>query len=79
MTRRVEILVCVSHGSDSGEWYTEYVEIPFGIPEELIEIVALDRWDEEEKSYIDERNGWVVHRAIYHIPPLDDGEEDDEE
>jgi len=41
-TRIVEVYVGISHGSDSGSWYTEMVDVPADLPEEVAKEFAIN-------------------------------------
>ena len=61
-TRPIEMYV--GEGSDSGTWYTEYVDIPIDTPEDKIEEVAKDQ---ARNDFID-----FVFIGVYSIVPLED-------
>lgn len=67
-TRRIEMLICESHGDDSGSWTTDYVEIPANTKKRDIEKRAVKAMYKELKK---ERVDNVVHVAVYNIPSTD--------
>ena len=61
--RRVELIFCQTHGSDSGQWYTDEVEVPIALPWAKIKELALHLgWKLANK-----RTETIIHIAIYCI------------
>ena len=58
--RTVEVIVCVSYGSDSGSWHVWDIEVPADLDEEAAKKRAL----EIAEAGIDPEL-WVVHMGIY--------------
>ena len=69
---RIELYVGISwSGGDSGEWYTEYVDIPDGISEERLLIASEAAW------VLAHPGTEVAFLGIYNIPGTEFGEDDD--
>ena len=61
-TITVEVAVGVTHGSGSGDWYTDWVEIPADTPKDEIQEVAQNKFLAEYEG--DELIAFVT---VYHI------------
>lgn len=60
--RNVEVMVCEAYDGDNGNWYTEYLEIPAGTPDDLLDLVAEEIYRQNMKPD-DKRN--IVRVMIY--------------
>jgi hypothetical protein len=60
--RNVEVMVCEAYDGDNGNWYTEYLEIPAGTPDDHLDLVVEEIYRQNMKPD-DKRN--IVRVMIY--------------
>ena len=60
--RNVEVMVCEAYDGDNGNWYTEYLEIPAGTPDDRLDLVVEEIYRQNIKPD-DKRN--IVRVMIY--------------
>jgi hypothetical protein len=60
--RTVEVIVCESHGDDTGGWYTEYVSVPADTPDDQLEKAARDAFF---NNFKEGDNRIIAHVGIY--------------
>lgn len=73
-TRRIELYVGYSNGSDAGHWGTESVEIPIGTPDDEIAATACAEMERLIGERGDENYAFC---GVYNIPDPDEEAEEE--
>ncbi len=67
-TRQIEMYA----GNNSGRWWTEEIEIPASTPEDQVEAVALEVYQQQ----LNERGAEIAIMGVHWVPELEDEQED---